>query len=336
MKNFAIYLVTGATGFLGRVIINFLVKLGKKVKALVLPNDQNISTLPGSVEISYGDVTNKKTLASFFYGDLSNACVIHCAGIISIETKRNKLMEKVNVLGTQNIVDLCLAKQVKRLVYVSSVHAIKENNHQIIKDVKYFSSKNVRGQYAKSKAMASAIVLEACKKGLDASIVLPSGIIGPEDPTMGNVTSIITRFCNNQLKIACQGGYDFVDVRDVADGIIKCARSGKKGECYILSNDYYKIEDILNYLVELGYAKKPRYLPLWFLKIISPFTELRTLLRKQKPFLTPYSVDVLNTKTKFSHDKATKDLKYQTRSFKNTLNDMVEWLQKEKKIGLAK
>ncbi|HBQ64452.1 MAG TPA: nucleoside-diphosphate sugar epimerase, partial [Clostridiales bacterium] len=120
-----IYLVTGATGHLGHVIVRRLTEKGCKVRALVLPGDVNTSRIPPGTEIIAGDLLDKESLTRFFaVGSGIRAVVIHCAGIVSTCSSFSKPMYDVNVTGTRNIVDLCLATRAAKLVYVSSVHAL--------------------------------------------------------------------------------------------------------------------------------------------------------------------------------------------------------------------
>ena len=121
----------------------------------------------------------------------------------------------------------------------SSVHAIPEKPKGcIITEDCEFSPGLVDGDYAKSKATATELVFDAAKRGLNASIVFPSGIIGPGDIQGGSFTSMAKSFLSGKLPFAVRGGYDFVDVRDVAKGILACSESGEPGKGYILSGHY--------------------------------------------------------------------------------------------------
>ena len=104
--------------------------------------------------------------------------MIHCAVIVSIGWNYNKLVHAVNVEGTRNVVSQCVASHVKKLVYVSSVHALPELPHgQVITEVDDFDPAKIKGFYGKTKAEASQIVLRAVREeGLDASIVFPGGL----------------------------------------------------------------------------------------------------------------------------------------------------------------
>ena len=171
--------------------------------------------------------------------------MLHCAGLVSIASKPDEAIYRVNVQGTRNIVDLSREFGAGRLIYVSSVHAIPEKPApETITEPDRFAPDEILGDYGKSKAMATALVLEAAQNGLNASVVLPSGIIGPGDLARGNMTRMLLAFCRGRLPLGVKGGYDFVDVRDVAAGVLACAERGKAGECYIISGNDKHIREM--------------------------------------------------------------------------------------------
>ncbi len=325
-----IYLVTGAAGHLGRAVVEELSNRGKKVRAFVLPVEK---VIPDNVDVFLGDITDKDSIRLCFEDiDCSNLVVIHCAGIVSIASKVNDLLYNVNVKGTMNIADLCLEYGIRRLIYVSSVHAIPEKPHgEIITEVNDFSPDYVIGSYAKTKALATSYVIDKIKEGLDACIVHPSGIVGPNDFGFGHTTLLIKDYYEGNLKLGIEGGYDFVDVRDVAMGIINACEKGKSGECYILSNKFFEVKEILEILYELtGKNKVKLYVPLKFINIFSKVVEWYYISKKRKPLFTPYSIYTLNSNSLFSHKKATEQLGYNPREMRETLADIIEWLDYNK------
>ena len=208
------YLITGATGFLGRTVLAQLKDSPAEIRALVMEGDPLARELPQNARVITGDVCDEAALERFFEGVNGNACVIHCAGIISVATHPGDRIYRVNVDGTRNILKFCRQCGVGKLVYVSSVHAIPEKPKGTeIAETTTFSPELVRGDYAKSKAMATALVLQAAKEGLNASVVFPSGIIGPGDLGKGSITNMLLSFLAGKLPLAVKGGYDFVDVR---------------------------------------------------------------------------------------------------------------------------
>lgn len=178
-----IYIVMGASGFLGNNIIRVLEHDDNaEVRVFVLKGGESISSLNNlKFSIYYGDVTKEDTLNSIFEGSGdAEIFVIHCAAVVYIKSKYNSRVYDVN--GTKKIVDKVLAYNAK-LIYVSSVHAIPEkSNGDLISEVSIFNPDDVVGLYAKTKAEAARYVMDSVKdKGLNACIVHPSGILGPCD-----------------------------------------------------------------------------------------------------------------------------------------------------------
>ncbi len=330
-----VYIVTGIGGHLGNTIARELLASGATVRGFAQPSENVTMLYGGAVSIVRGDVRDRASLEPLFCGltEQDEVIVIHCAGIVSVETGYHQAIVDVNVLGTQNVVDLCKAHQVKKLVYISTVHAIPEPPQgEAITEVNGFTPDAVIGLYAKTKAMATQIVLDAAKDGLDATVVQPSGIIGPNDYGHGHLTQLIISYLSGSLTACVEGGYDFVDVRDVADGVLAAAEKGKKGECYILSNCYVPVKELLHMLSRItGGREVKTILPMWFAKMTAPLAELYYKIRHEAPLFTRYSLYTLTSNAHFRNDKARRDLGYQTRDVGTTLKDTVAFLLKERR-----
>lgn len=330
-----VYLVTGVSGHLGNVIARQLIEEGQTVRGLVLPNDQIEGKLPSGVQVFTGDITDQDSLRPFFTVPKGVSLrVIHSAGIISIASKTQGKMRATNVGGIKNILALCQEHRAEKLIYVSSVHAIPElPQGETISEVDHFHPDLVVGPYAKTKAEATALVLEAAAGGLDASVVHPSGIVGPYDYGRGHTTQLIVDYCTGRLLAAVKGGYDFVDVRDVAKGVVAASKDGKCGDCYILSNQYISVSDFLQSLHEItGLPMIKSFLPLWLAKLTAPLSERYYAFLGQPPLFTPYSLYTLASNAQFTHEKATTELGYTTRPFQVTLEDTVHWLRDQGRI----
>ncbi len=330
-----LWIVTGASGHLGNVLVRTLVDHGEWVRCLALTSEstQSLDMLP--VDILRGNVCDIKSLEPLFSApDSTEIMVVHAAGIVSIASGHQKLVHEVNVGGTANIIKMCLRCKVKRLVHISSVHAIPERAPgEIISEVSAFSAQQVKGVYAKSKAEATQLVLESVRSGLDAVVVQPSGIVGPGDFGRGHMTQLFLDYLEGRFRAIINGGYDFVDVRDVAAGILAAAEKGFCGECYILSNRYVSVAEFIQILSDVS-GKPPirRIIPLVFAKMTAPLSEIYYLLRRQPPLYTPCSLAILQCNARFSHEKASKILGYQPRDFHETVLDTFEWLVKNGKV----
>jgi len=218
---------------------------------------------------------------------------------------------------------------------VSSVHAIPElTKGRTICEIDRFDPDKVKGFYAKTKAAATDIVLRAAKDGLDAVVVHPSGIMGPNDFALGYSTQLVLEYLSGGLVAGIKGGYDFVDVRDVAAGIISAAKRGRRGECYILSNTFISVRRMLDTLSDVSGMKKIKtMLPLWFIRPLAPLAELYYKILHKKPLFTGYSIYTLQSNANFSHEKATRELGYSTRDLRETLSDTVAFLKDHGRIN---
>ncbi len=328
-----IYLVTGAAGNVGSHVVQALLARGERVRALVLPGDAMARRLPEGVELVEGNILNPDDLERFFapQGE-GEQIVIHTAGIVSIGWHAEPQVQAVNVQGTRNVVESCVRHQVRRLVYTASVHAIcEEPGGETILEPEHFDAARVVGFYGKTKAQASGIVLRAAREqGLDACLVYPSGICGPGDYARGHITQLLIDAARGKLPAGVRGGYDFVDVRDVAEGVLACCELGAPGEGYILCNRYVSVRELLDLVHELAGAKRVRcMLPAWAVKPLLPAFGLYAKLRRERPLFTRYSLYTLGSNANFSNEKARRVLGYHPRPFRETVSDTLHWLRRE-------
>ncbi|MBQ4300547.1 MAG: NAD-dependent epimerase/dehydratase family protein [Lachnospiraceae bacterium] len=332
------YLVTGAAGFLGGTVCRQLIDRGDEVRAFVLPNDPAIKFVPDEAEVCVGDLTDTESLERFFtVEDGVETIVLHIASIVTVNPDYNQKVIDVNVGGTENIIDMCLSHpECKKLVYCSSTGAIPEMpKGEVIREVDNFEADDVLGCYSQSKAMASQAVLDAVhERGLNACIVHPSGIMGPEDFAIGETTGSLIQIINGEMPAGIDGGFNLCDVRDLAAGTIAAADKGKCGECYILGNKEVKFKDFAKMVADEAGVKAPGfYLPIGMANIMAGIMEKRAKRKGTKPVMTKFSVYNLARNNCFDSSKAKRDLGYTTRSYQETIRDEVMWLKKEGKIA---
>ena len=328
--NNILYIITGAAGHLAETILRTLRNTNCLVRGLLLPGEEGIAG--DNVTYITGDVTKPETLDPLFEntGD-AKVTVLHCAGIVSIQKKVSSAVHRVNVTGTQNMIAKCRQYGVHRLVYVSSVHALPEQEDTVIRETDHFSPDTVDGAYAKTKAEATQAVLDAAKSGLNAVIVHPSGILGPFDRHGSNhLVQMMRLYLKHRLPAGVNGGYDFVDVRDVADGVLLAAEKGRQGECYILSNRYIPMRELFEEM--RLYTKRKRRLPMLphsVARLFTPVCEWYAKLTHTRTIYTAYSIKTLATQADFCHAKATAELGYHTRSFSDTIKDTLTYLRQD-------
>ena len=332
------YLVTGAAGFLGGTICRQLIERGDSVRAFVLPNDPAMKFVPQAAEICEGDLTDRASLDRFFTVEEGiETVVIHCASVVTVNPDFNQTVMNVNVGGTQNIIDQCLAHpECKKLVYVSSTGAIPEKpKGQPIREVNHFDDSVLRDCYSQSKALATQAVLDAVhERGLNACVVHPSGIMGPEDYAVGETTSTMIKIINGEMPVGIDGSFNLCDVRDLADGTIRAAEFGRSGECYILGNKEVTFKDFTRMVAkEAGIKPMRTFLPIWAANMMGSMMEKSAKRKGKKPMMTTFSVYNLARNNVFDSTKAMRELGYRTRSYEETMRDEIAWLKTEEKIN---
>lgn len=333
-----VFFVTGATGHLGMNLIHLLVSQGYPVRALVLPHDRLRQYLPAVVDVVEGSVTSRQDIDRFLSATKeTHRVIIHCAGIVSIRWAYDARVDAVNVGGTRHLLEACRGIDNLRFIYVSSVHAIPELAYpQVIHEIDHFDPTKIVGSYGKTKAIATQLVLDAVRNdGLNASIVFPSGIIGPFDYGKGHTTQTLIDACCRRLPMSITGGYDFVDARDVAQGILSCVHHGKPGKGYLLTNTSIHVSDLLQLVHQQTGVRVPRVqLPLFFAYLALPVLGLYYKVMKRVPTFTRYSLYTMRSNSLFDHSLATQVLDYHPRPLTATIRDTLHWLSHQQFIPL--
>ena len=334
-----IWLVTGAAGHLGSALCARLHACGEQVRALVMRGEDTSFLRRMRAEIFFGDVTKPETLEAFFDAPADTRLImLHCAGVVDIASRDNPAVDAVNVGGTEHVMRLCLAKHVSKVVYVCSVHAMPDlPKGRVKRELDGYDPTPLDGAYARSKARAAQLVLDMVRNdGLPAVLALPSGIIGPYCGKGNHLVQLVKNYCCGKLPGVVKGGYDFVDVRDVALGVIAAAERGTIGESYLLTGNFHTLKQTVSMLHEITGKKKVGVVPMFLARLAAPFAERLAKRRHRKPLFTPYALRVVLENARYSHDKATAELGYRPRDLYETLEDTVEWLYETGEIPKEK
>ncbi len=317
-------LVTGGTGHIGNVLVRELIKRKEEVRVLALP-EEDLSLFEGmEIEVMRGNVLNRETIEAAFKGV---DYVFHLAGIISIMPGKDQLVHDVNVNGTKNVLACAVAAKVKKLVHTSSIHAFKRVEHGITVDENTpIDPDGAIAAYDQSKAEATLAVLEQARKGFPAVVVCPTGVIGPYDYKESELGVLIQDWMKNKVNFLIQGEYDFVDVRDVVNGMILARDKGVPGQIYILSGELIKVGDIWRIVKDLLDFKSIYInIPLKLANFSAKITQWYYQLTHTKPRFTTYSIATLQSNAHISNAKARNSLGYAPRSLRESLRDTISW-----------
>ena len=257
--------MTGSTGLVGMHLMLDLLKQGEPVRALKRSSSnlemvqqvfrfyspENIALFQ-RIEWIETDILDVPALYDAMEGVTH---VYHCAALVSFNSKDIEQLEKINVEGTANVVNVALERQVKKLCHVSSTAAIgKGTPDQILDEKQTWKNGKENSDYANSKHGAEREVWRGIEEGLEAVIVNPSIIIGPGDWNKGSCTVFKTAY--KGLKFYTEGTTAFVDVRDVVKTMIALMESPLKTERYLVFSENLTFRTFFKHLaVSLG--KKP-------------------------------------------------------------------------------
>lgn len=318
--------VTGAPGHIGNNLVRQLVEKGQRVRCMVL-RGESLKPLHGlDVEIVEGDVRDPASLDAAFSGA---SVVFHLASVISLIPGHEDLLEQVNVRGARNVAEACLRNGVRRLVHTSSIHALLEPPHGTpIDELAPIDPVRVSLAYSKSKAKGTLEVLDVASKGLDVVLIFPTGVIGPYDFKPSEVGQMILDFGRRRMPVRLAGGYDFVDVRDVAAGHILAWEKAPPGEKYILHGEWISVDDIMQDLSLATGVPVPRFrLPSGLARAAAAtMSSVSALTRTRSPFNID-SFDTLQSNSLVVTRKAEIELGFSPRPIRQSLRDAVQWFR---------
>lgn len=322
------YYITGVTGFLGYNLVKLLPN-NVKIVGLALENDPNISLYASfdNVTIVKGNILNKEDIRKFLSTNNSESnYLIHAAGKITTLKKGDPSVMKINVEGTKNIVNEVKNRNFKKVIYISSVDSMKyRKDKDPVIEQKEYKEEETCGQYGKSKALASNYVKDNLNNYI---VIMPSAILGPNDPLNSAINAALNKCINNKLPAIVNGGYNLVDVRDVAKGIIDVINSDMVNEYYLLTGHYISIKDISKKCTLIANSKKYKFVvPHVIIKMVAPFIEAKAKRKHKVPLFTGFSMDCLKQNSNYSYAKAKKDFGYEPRNLDETFKDTIEFLK---------
>lgn len=317
--------ITGARGYVGYALVKELEERGEKMRLFLRSDSSYFEGI--ECEKAFGDICNAEDLEKAFEGADT---VYHVAGMVDTGIGYNEKLWKVNVEGTKNVVSACKKCGVKTLIYVSSVDAIAVNEEGIITEATSFNPDLIDGEYGKTKAAATQYVLDNAGDGLKVCVVHPSCCIGPYD---NNETSMMMTAMKLYVRGLFSmtfdfGGYNFVDVRDVAKGMVAAAEKGRNGECYILSGYAHTLDEFMTTLAYVCDKKPPKIkIKKKLLDSYMPMIESTFKFAKLPPVLNDYTLRKICENCNFSCAKAHSELGYTPRTLEEAIQGSIEWLK---------
>lgn len=248
-------LITGADGLLGSNLTRELLSRGHTVRVFVQPKSTSTTLAGLPLEVVEGDVTDAEQVSLACEGI---EAVFHCAAITDMRAPP-ELAWSVNYDGTRHVLDACVAREVRRLLFVGSASSFGFGPPDNPGTESTPFSDEYRGYaYMESKLAALELVREAVRRGrVDAVILAPTFMLGPHDsrPSSGE---LLQTFLTKGMRWVSPGGRNFAHVRDVAQAIATALEKGRTGESYILGGANLSYRDFFAKVADLAGAPAPK------------------------------------------------------------------------------
>ena len=314
--------VTGASGFLGGVLTRALIGQGRRVRAVDLDRGATLEGL--DVEWVPADVLEPSSLTPA----LADADVVyHLAAVISVTGDPTGRVWAINVDGVRNVAEASLAAGVDRLVHCSSVHAY--DLEADAPEVTETSQRAVAGHspiYDRSKAAGEAELRDVIDRGLDAVIVNPTGIIGPYDFAPSRMGRVFEALFTGRLPALVEGGFDWVDVRDVAVSMITAESEGRRGQNYLLPGHHQTLRELATLAEQVSGVPAPRVTaPMWFARLWGPIAATMSRRTGSPLWSTSEALHALHFSPPVSGTRAESELGHKPRPTHDTIGDLFYW-----------
>ena len=317
-------IITGSTGHIGNNFVRYLLENYPNIKIkLVVRNINDLAIKNFDVEKIVGDITDNSFLEENIEKD---TIIVHSAGFIDITNKEKDKLEQINFIATKNLIDICIKKQVKKFIYISSVDAIYKPDKGKIQEPNDLYPDLLVSEYGKSKAKATKYLLEKIvNQEIKGTIIYPSAVIGPYDYKVSSIGQVLVDNIHNRIMARMKGGYNFIDVRDIAS-VLAYSCFNEVGYSYLVTGECISIDELFLIIKnKLNKKRLPLKLPLWFVIFISNFIGIYYKIRKIKPVFTKFAIKTLNTNCDYDNTLAIKELKLNNRPVKESIEDAIDW-----------
>jgi dihydroflavonol-4-reductase len=324
-------LVTGASSFLGYHVTKHLNERGIRPRVLELSENDPEPLNRLDVERLEGHLEDSQALAAACVGVDT---VLHLAYKVSVGggTQIVDEMQRINVLGTQRLLDTASAKGVARVVVASSALAVGVNRQpEPIDETADWAEYAFDLAYAKIRRQAEQEALARAKPGFAVIAVCPAFTLGPDDPIGAPANKLIGALITGKLRFTLPAGFGCLDVRDFAIGTVLASERGHSGKRYLLSGENVTTNQLLEQAAAIAGVRAPRFVPpMLLVRTIVRAIEVFSKLRRKPSPITPDVLQIIGRYAWYDATRARSVLGWTPRPLRQTLEDTIQWLRKQR------
>lgn len=310
--------VTGAAGYVGTNLVNLLVEQGNEV--IAIDRTRSVHARKDAVTWVDGDVLDRASMEKALGG---TEIVYHLVAMITLAQK-DELAWNVNTQGVRTVAEAALAVGVRRMVHCSSIHSFDQVNcGPLLSETSSRSVDPALPVYDRSKWQGEIELREVVDSGLDAVICNPTGVYGPADYSNSRVNGLLRSAARGRIPAFVDGGFDFVDVRDVAAGLIGAGQKGRTGENYLLSGHMLALTEALRLAAGVVGRRGPLFsFPSGVLGALIPILE-PIGAKLGSDVLSKAAMSAVLAAPPVDGSKARAELGYQPRPAEETIRDLI-------------
>jgi dihydroflavonol-4-reductase len=321
-------LITGGAGFIGSHLVRRLLDQGKTVRVLEKPGAP-VAHLPlDRIDLIHADIRNRAAVERAVRGCRE---VYHLAANPNLWTQKRGHFRQVNYLGAVNVLEAALAVGVRRILHTSTESVLtRARQTGLIGEDQQVARCDVIGPYCRSKYLAEQHALRLGRAGAPVVVVNPTVPIGPGDRGRSPPTQMILDFCRGKRREYLDAELNLIDVRDVAEGMVRAVEHGRTGRRYLLGHENLSIRSLFGLLAQLTGVPEPHRRIPYFVALTAAYISewIANVITHRPPAATVTGVQLTRRVMHFNPHQSLEELGLKPRPVKDSLAEAVAWFRK--------
>lgn len=320
-------LVTGGAGFIGSHLVQLLLQRGEAVRVLDRPTAPRAHLPLDRIDLVPGDICDNRAVRRAVQGCRE---VYHLAANPNLWVQQRGSFYHVNYLGAVNVIDAALESGARRVLHTSTESILtRAGQIDAITEEQHIRYEDVIGPYCRSKYLAERHALRLGRAGAPVIVVNPTLPVGPGDLGRSPPTQMILDFCRGKRREYLDGDLNLIDVRDVAEGMVRALERGRPGRRYLLGHENLSIRAVFRMLARLTGLPEPRWRVPYPVALAAAYASewIADVFTHRAPAATITGVKLTRRRMHFDPSCSLAELGLHPRPIAQTLAETVAWFR---------